>query len=147
MKAFKEALVTVTSEITPLDNNGLPLVGEDCEKSSTTAPAFLKIEDGCFELSYCEEQNGERVNTDIVICDNYVSVRHSGAIESNFVFEDGKSHSSLYKIPPYEFETEIITNKIRNGITENGGTLTIFYDMTIGNDRRGVKMRIEVCIQ
>ena len=65
----------------------------------------------------------------------------------NFVFEDGKSHSSLYKIPPYEFETEIITKKIRNGITENGGALTIFYDMTIGNDRRGVKMRIEVCIQ
>jgi uncharacterized beta-barrel protein YwiB (DUF1934 family) len=147
MKAFKEARVTVASEITPIDDSGLPLKNEDVEKTETQALAFLKIEDGTLSLSYFEKQGEATTNTDITVGDKSVSVFRRGAIESSFVFEEGKSHKSLYKIPPYEFESEITTKKIRNTLTENGGVITIFYDMTVGGDVRRVKMRIEVSIQ
>ena len=147
MKKFKEARVTVSSEITPLDTNGLPLEKEGVERTKTDASAFLKAEDGTLSFSYFEKQDEATTNTDIVICDKSISVIRRGAIESSFVFEEGKSHKSLYKIPPYEFEAEIVTKKIRNALNENGGAVTIFYDMTVGGDNRRVKMRIEVNIQ
>ena len=86
MKKFKEARVTVSSEITPLDTNGLPLEKEGVERTKTDASAFLKAEDGTLSFSYFEKQDEATTNTDIVICDKSISVIRRGAIESSFVF-------------------------------------------------------------
>ena len=107
---------------------------------------FMKAEDGLITISYLEESEGARVNTDVEINKDSVTVKRRGAIESEFLFKHGECHRSLYTVPPYKFDTEIKTKKIRNEITENGGVITVFYDMSIGNDNRRVKMRIEVYI-
>lgn len=140
MKTFKEVDVIVTSEITPLERS------DGVEKTKTEARAFMKVCDQELTISYLEEQEGARINTDIEIKDGAVTVKRHGAIESEFVFESGKEHSSLYVIPPYRFDAKIKTKRIRNELTGNGGTMTIFYDMTVGGDARAVKMRIEVYI-
>lgn len=146
MKIFKEVDVVVTSEITPLDKNGMRAEGEQTEKTKLTASAFMKLEGEDIALSYLEESEGQKINTDIEITNDTVKVKRQGALESNFVFCEGKSHSSIYKIPPYCFDVEIKTKRIRNEITKDGGVMTIFYDMMLGMDMRSVKMRIEVYI-
>lgn len=144
MKMFKEVRIVITSEITPIDQSGIP--DGELEKTETNVGAFMKAEDGLITISYLEENEGARVNTDVEINKDSVTVKRRGAIESEFLFKHGECHRSLYTVPPYKFDTEIKTKKIRNEITENGGVITVFYDMSIGNDNRRVKMRIEVYI-
>ena len=144
MKMFKEVRIVITSEITPLDQSGIP--DGELEKTETNVGAFMKAEDGLITISYLEESEGARVNTDVEINKDSVTVKRRGAIESEFLFKHGECPRSLYTVPPYKFDTEIKTKKIRNEITENGGVITVFYDMSIGNDNRRVKMRIEVYI-
>jgi uncharacterized beta-barrel protein YwiB (DUF1934 family) len=144
MKMFKEVSLTVSSEITPIDRDGLALDDAETEKTETKTSAFMKIDGNIISIYYLEEKEGAKVNTDIEISADAVRVLRRGAIESDFLFRVGEAHSSVYSIPPYSFDSEIKTKKIRNGIDVNGGAVTIFYDMSIGKDLRAVKMRIEV---
>jgi uncharacterized beta-barrel protein YwiB (DUF1934 family) len=146
MKMFKEIKLCVKSEITPIDRNGLPAVSEETEKTQTDVPAFLEIDGSSLKISYLEQKDEAKIYTDIDINQGTVTVKRSGAIESEFVFSEGNSQLSVYKIPPYSFDAKIETQKIRNTISENGGVATIFYTMTLGGDLRAVKMRIEVLL-
>ena len=146
MKNLYDVSVSVTSEITPVDQNGLALDGETVEKTTTKARASMESDGFSTRLSYTEEHEDQKVKTDIKIEGDTITVARQGSLESTFVFREGESHSSLYKIPPYSFDAEIKTTKIRNGITENGGILSIFYYMSVGGDYRKVKMKIEVNI-
>ncbi len=144
MKTFKELDIKVSSSITPLDESGLRREDGESEKASVSTRAFMCVEDGKITLSYLEENEGARVNTDIEIEGEELRVRRRGALESEFVFREGKTHRSLYKVPPYTFDAEITTKRIRNEISADGGTLTVFYNMLLGGESRAVKMRIEV---
>ena len=142
MKSFKEIDIIITSSLFPLDDAGLHISGE-CENTETRTAAYLKHEEGELTLSYLEENEGVKIYSDIIISGDTVTVKRHGGLESEFVFCEGKSHRSLYKIPPYSFECEIVTKKIRDEFSLSGGTLTIFYDMNVGGERRRVKMKIE----
>ncbi len=145
MKAFKEVDVVVTSIIEPVDKNGFLIEGESSEKTVIKKEGFLKNEDGVLFLNYFEETDGIKVYTDIEIRDGIICVERKGGIESRFVFDENTPHKSVYKIPPYSFDAEIVTKKTRRELSfENGGELSIFYTMTVGGDIRRAKMRIEV---
>ena len=143
MKRFKEAKILVISNIAPLDESGIAIEGEG-EQTVISPDAFLKDENGTLAISYLEENEGVKTYTDIEISDSRVVVKRHGGILSEFVFEEGVEHSSLYSIPPYSFDSQIITKKIRNSISFDGGTLSVFYKMTVGKDARSVRMKIEI---
>ena len=63
-------------------------------------------------------------------------------LESSFLFEEGAVHTSLYKVPPYTFDAEIRTRKIRSALSEQGGTLELIYNMKIGGAVRATRMKI-----
>ena len=96
------------------------------------------------DVSYLEENEGVKTYTDIEISEKRVIVKRHGGILSEFIFEEGVEHSSIYSIPPYSFDAQIVTRKIRNNISFEGGTLTVFYNMTVGRDARSVRMKIEI---
>ena len=144
MKIEKDMRVCVSSEITPLDKNGLTVVGEESEKTVVNAAARFSFTDGAYTLSYKEKSEGGEIFTDVFFENGTVKVKRSGAILSEFVFSEGETNVSVYKIPPYSFDAEIKTSKIRSFLSEAGGQITVFYTMTIGGDMRAVKMRIEV---
>ena len=97
---------------------------------------------GLMRLSYEETSEGGPIKSDITIADGHVRVRRTGAIESDFMFAEGEVTKSLYKIPPYSFDTSITTKKIRNNLTRSGGKLTIIYDMNVGGADKNVRMTI-----
>ena len=139
MAIIKEKKIVVESVIEDLDSAGLSDSAEKCRKEYD---AFLKISDTDLVLSYCDVDEGGRTVTDITVGAECITVSRRGGIESDFRFAEGLAEHSVYKMPPYEFDAEIRTVKIRNNLTRAGGSLSIFYDMTLGGAKRRVRMHV-----
>ena len=131
----------IESTVDELDGAGLC---ESSDKSDITTEALLDTKGSLVRLSY--EENGESgaVSTEIIMNRDKVTVRRRGALESEFIFREGESHTSVYRVPPYSFDAQISTKRIRGTITENGGDMTLLYDMTVGGAEKRIKMRIRV---
>ena len=138
---IKEAEIKISSVIESLDESGLP-VG-DTEKNDSTHEGYYHIIDGGYFVTYTEENEGAKTLSEVKLYpDGRVTVSRSGALESSFLFEEGASHTSLYKVPPYTFDAEITTRRIRSALTEDGGTLELIYNMKIGGAVRSARMKI-----
>ena len=133
--------ISIETFIEELGDNG---VVEDSDKTEQKADCLIREAAGNIILSYSEKSEGGEVNCDITVNDASVAVKRSGAIESEFVFSEGLRHSSKYRIPPYSFDSEIFTRKIRNDLTLSGGSLTLFYDLKVGDRVSRMRMKIRV---
>ena len=131
--------LTVSSVIDELDDAGLPC---DSNKTDVSCSATLTVADGVSTLLYTTEENGQKTDTEIQIMKEAVRVIRRGAIESDFLFEEKKSFTSLYKIPPYAFDAEIYTKRIRKSEKDGATEISIIYDMTVGEAKKNVRMKI-----
>lgn len=134
--------INIVSTIDELDDIGLT---ESSERTEVSVPVQICEIGSLLTLSYTEEGEGQRCDSLISIKGSEITVRRTGSVESEFVFIENEMHKSLYKIPPYSFDAEIFTRKIRNNLTRGIGNLTILYDMTIGGGKKRVNMKITVC--
>lgn len=141
MAIIKEKKFRISSVIESLSPTGL--VEGDPERTEITPDGFLKISDSETVIMYSEQTESGKVVSDIIITENSVTVKRRGAVVSDMVFIEGESHKSLYEVPPYSFDTEIFTKKIRNNMTRDGVRIDIFYSMKMGGADRAVKMKIE----
>ena len=141
MAIIKEKKFRISSVIENLLPSGL--VDGEAEKTEISPEGFLKISDGLYEITYTEMTEGGKVVSEILVTDDSVTVKRVGAVESNMRFEEGKTHASLYGVPPYSFDVEILTKKIRNNMTRDSGRLDIHYTMKIGGADKNVRMKIE----
>ena len=141
MAIIKEMKFRISSVIENLLPSGL--VDGEAEKTEIIPEGFLKISDGEYVITYSEMTEGGRIVSDITVKESSVRVKRVGAVESDMYFEEGLLHKSLYGVPPYSFDAEIMTRKIRNNLTRDGGKVDIFYNMKIGGAEKNVKMRIE----
>ena len=117
-------------------------VAEGFERCENEYTATVAERGGLVRLSYEEASEGGPIKSDVTVTAEHVRVRRTGAIESDFLFVEGETTKSLYKIPPYAFDAEITTKKIRNNLTRGGGKLTIIYDMNVGGAEKNVRMTI-----
>ena len=138
---MKKVKALIESTVQELDGAG---ICESSDKSSITTEAFLDTKGSLVRLSY--EENGENgaTSTEIIVNGDKVIVRRKGALESEFVFREGESHTSVYRIVPYSFDARIQTKRIRGTITADGGEMTLLYDMTVGGADKRIKMKIRV---
>ena len=103
---IKKVRVKIESSIENLTPTGLP-DGEP-ETSVSEAEGFYRFSDGGF-LNYTEENEGGKCRTEVTSIGGTVTVRRSGAIESEIRFTEGEAHSSVYSIPPYRFDATVYT--------------------------------------
>ena len=141
MAFIKEMKFTVSSVIDNLTPSGLA-EGEP-ERTSIAAEGFYKISEESYEISYTETTEGSKVISTIIAGANEVRVIRRGAVDSEMVFREGESHSSVYTVSPYSFDTTVTCRKIRSTLTKDGGRLDIFYGMNIGGADKSVRMRID----
>ena len=141
MAIIKEKKFVISSVIENLLPSGL--VDGESEKTEISPVGFLKISDSEIVITYSEMTEGGKVVSDITVKDGSVRVKRVGAVESDMYFAEGLLHKSLYTVSPYSFDAEILTKKIRNNLTRDGGRIDIFYNMKIGGADKYVKMRIE----
>lgn len=133
--------IFIETFIEELDDGGAV---EDSERTEQRAECLVSEDVRGVTLSYSEDSEGGAVYCDITVAEDAVTVKRSGAIESEFVFSEGLLHTSSYRIPPYSFDAEIYTRKIRKEITRCGGKLSLIYDLKVGGRLSRMRMKIAV---
>ena len=136
MTSKKSFDITVSSTIENL--------GEDTEVTEISAAATVTYSENGTEISYRESGEGGDTQTVITVSGECVTVARHGALESVLVFREGEVTSSIYAVGPYKFDAEIKTKKIRNSLSELGGTLALYYDMTVGGAKKWIRMKISL---
>ena len=131
--------VVLKSIIDNLSETGLP--SDDREISESTAIGTLSVSERGALISFTESSEGGEIKTRIEITGRSVHVVRHGAIESDILFTEGISHSSIYGAPPYTFDMTVFTRRIRGDIASDG-RIDIFYDMEIGGAKKSVKMTL-----
>lgn len=139
MIKISEVKVKIESSIENLDASGLP--EGDIERNTSEAEGFFRFSDEGATLTYAEENEGGRAESEIIIGDAVRVVRH-GAIESDMLFKEGETHSSIYSVPPYKFDATVRAKRVRIDINENGGKIDLLYSMKIGGAEKSARMKI-----
>lgn len=139
---MKTAKISLISTIDNLTDTGLP--SDDRETSESVAVGSLTAGPRGAMICFSEKTEGGEIKTRIEILSGKIRVSRHGAIESDMLFSEGIAHSSVYSIPPYSFDANVFTRRIRGEIGDTGGRLDIFYDMEIGGAKKSVKMTL-VC--
>lgn len=142
MPIIKEKLFKISSHIENLNDAGF--CEGDVEKSALAYSGFFKIEENCFIISYKEKNEGGQTMSELTVFPDKVLLKKRGAVCSDIQFCENESHSSIYEVVPFRFDMTVVTKKIRNNLTKDGGTLDIHYEMNIGGQNKRLRLKIEI---
>ncbi len=127
-------------------NSVIENIGDD--EPSTESERFAVLgkfthKDGETTLSYREtSRSGDVLCTITAKRNGIVTVSRRGACVCDMVFEEGKTHKSLYSVPPFSFDMCITAERTRLDFSDDGGTLILIYRMNIGGQDKSVKFKI-----
>ena len=138
---MEKVKINIESVVEDIDDAGLVT---SSDKTKSEAYGILDESGGAFTVSYSETAEGITTRSEIIIGSEAITVKRCGGLEYDFVFFEGKTTESLYKVPPYSFDTEIYTRRIRKEIVGSDLKVTLFYDMTIGGAKKKTRMNIHV---
>ncbi len=124
---MKKANITIISVVTNDE-------GEE-KTEFFTEGSFDKSDEG-FVMSYNEtdEMGYESCTITITASKNKVLIERQGNAASMLIIEKDTKHHCLYGTPYGEFTMGINTFKIKNELSEEGGTLFMKYCIDIDND-------------
>lgn len=140
MESTARVKIKIESSIENLDPSGLP--EGDIERNTSEAVGLYGFSDGEMKLSYTEENEGGKADSELILIDGGLRVMRHGAIESDLYFKEGESHSSIYSVPPYKFDATVKTKRLRVDLNECGGKIDLLYSMRIGGAEKNARMKI-----
>ena len=138
---MKRVKIEIESLIEELDEAGLV---ESADKTRTVSEGKMESDGSKILLTYTEESENEKINSKVSVKEGEVTVSRRGGAEYDFIFREGERTSALYSIPPYSFDAEIYTKRIRSTLGESGGEVSLIYEMTLGGAKKRTKMKILV---
>lgn len=141
MRLIKKVRIEMFSEISNLTESLLP-DGEP-EISRAAACGELIVSDGATLIRCPVAADGGEILYEIEIKEGSARVKESGAVSADFLLREGAWHDSVYEVGGYKFDMSVRLRKMRNGITDGGGRLDLFYDMTVGGAGKSVRMKIK----
>lgn len=129
---------------------GPPPEEEDGDVVELTTEATWDEEDDRVTIAYEESELSGMEGTVTKITfrraePTLVSIIREGAFCSTLVLEQGRSHTGLYETPVMPMEVTTRAHLLQNGLTADGGTLTLDYSVRIGaitTTRTKLKMEI-----
>ena len=145
MPEIYKAELTVHSVIDNLTDEGLP--DGDPEINIFTTEGTIEFNGSHATVSYTEK--GEGYVTECTLKDNgdSIALERRGAVECDIRFAEGEICKCIYRVPPYAFDMFVLTSKIRNSITVEGGELQLIYSMNIGGQSKKVRMKIKATMK
>ena len=114
--------------------------GERDRTDLTVDGVFADAPEG-WTLAYEEQET----RTEFVIGARRVILRRSGTLQSEMVFEVGKTHTTVYEMPFGALPMAVSTDSIRQKLSERGGLLEIRYRIAVGEQvksRNSCKVQI-----
>lgn len=122
---------------------------EDAEPDSMEliTEGTMEITPAGLRLTYQEtELTGmEGTTTTFEVQGPQVILTRSGQVSSQMVFEEGRQHTSLYETPFGELSVDILTNRLRHNLTEQGGLMDLCYSISVEHaaaGRNSFKIRV-----
>ena len=90
--------------------------------------------DGGWRLAYDEpaEHGMAGVTTALTLSEGRAVLTRTGAVRSEFRFEPGAPHSSVYETSHGSFPAEVVTHALRTRLGEHGGLFEARYTLTLG---------------
>lgn len=124
---IKKAIITVKSNISADEDDLIEVV----------TPGYFHITDGGFRAEYTETKISgmEGTETSIIIRENSFELIRKGSTETKMEFDYRKESIALYKTPYGVMDVNIYTRKLDISMTENGGSLSVDYILTIGGEQ------------
>lgn len=101
----------------------------ESDSAKLQAKGSLEKIDDTFIIQYTEpdEEMGKSTSRIKVISSSLVILKRTGLYTADFIIEEGKTHSSLYKTPFGEMSMDITAKKVDAQLTEKGGKIYLEY--------------------
>ncbi|SHK64565.1 Uncharacterized beta-barrel protein YwiB, DUF1934 family [Clostridium cavendishii DSM 21758] len=101
-------------------------------------PGVFLVGDNNFEAFYEEtEVSGmDGTNTKLFIKEDVVILEREGTTSTKMEFKKDNSSVALYNTPYGMLELQIITKELNIDINENGGEISINYDLIVGDQNQ-----------
>ena len=111
----------------------------DPDVTTLQTDGVLEVLDDGYRFHYEETEitGMEGTHTSFELHGPVVVLTRTGSVNSEMIFEEGKPHMSLYETPFGELAVDIITNKVRTNLTENGGIMEIRFGISIDHTLTG----------
>jgi uncharacterized beta-barrel protein YwiB (DUF1934 family) len=147
--------ITPAEEDTILDcvENALPEESENTAEELFTEAVMDVSPDGRITLRYEEsELSGmEGTTTELIFTKDeptLVTLRRTGTVRCALVMEERKQHSGVYETPVMPLDLTVTTHSLKNSITEEGGTLDVYYSLRFGTvTTTRTRLRVEVIVR
>ncbi len=120
---------------------------ENDELIEVITPGTLKIDDKEFVALYKETEISGMQGTDtkLRIGENYVVLEREGSTSTKMHFEKNKPTVSLYNTPYGMLELSIDTKELEIDFKEDGGKVTIEYEMQVaGQPPIKTKLKLDI---
>ena len=120
----------------------------DPDATELMTEGMLELTETGLRLTYQETAltGMEGTTTTFEISGPQVTLRRTGSVNSQMVFEEGRQHTSLYETPFGELSVDIQTSALRHNLTERGGLLEIKYSIAVEHTvtgRNSFKIRVK----
>lgn len=100
----------------------------------------MEFRDGGWDISYEETAltGMEGVTTTFRVEPDKVTLRRTGALHSEMIFQQGIAHDSLYKMPFGALMLTVKATYVFYDIVSDGGVIDLSYNIDIENSEAGV---------
>ena len=107
--------------------------GIDPDETELMTEGPMALTDEGIVLSYEESEltGMEGTTTTFEVKGPRVTLRRSGSVNSQMVFEEGRQHTSLYETPFGELSVDIQTSELKHNLTQRGGVMEIKYSIAV----------------
>ena len=107
--------------------------GIDPDETELMTEGTMTFTEEGIVLSYEESEltGMEGTTTTFEVKGPRVTLRRSGSVNSQMVFEEGRQHTSLYETPFGELSVDIQTSELKHNLTQRGGVMEIKYSIAV----------------
>ena len=113
---------------------------QEPEIITLTTEGTMELRDGGWDISYAESDltGLQGVVTTFRVEPDKVILTRTGNLHSQMVFQQGKSHDSLYQMPFGALMITICATSVFYDITPDGGVIDLSYTIEIEQSAAGV---------
>lgn len=114
--------------------------GQDPETIELVTEGTMEFREGGWDIRYQESAltGLEGVTTTFRVEPGRVTLRRTGSLQSEMVFQEGQSHDSLYQMPFGALLLTVKATRVYYDIVPDGGTIDLVYHINIENTEAGV---------
>ena len=112
---------------------------QEAEELELVTEGTMEFRDGGWDISYAEtELTGlEGVTTTFRVEKDRLTLKRTGQLNSEMVFQQGLAHDSLYQMPFGAFLMRVETLSLFYDVVPDGGSIDLCYRVTIENTQAG----------